>query len=269
MHLADSKIYQGHDLTGLLSPKFYSKTGLTSGRLEQWISGHPGYDLYGINGQPYVSYTAFNTIEQAERSHGLPFEKGIRALCAEIGLDLPAEFGRQTNSNAFYCNYWCGTREFWQKWTRDVLIPIRTLRDSGSELARELFAPTSYASPTPVFLITFIYERLLGLYLASNKSIPFLGYPWKLEEILGLPYQPRLKDYLKEVGAWVDGLDRSGGWTSADRERLVSLYTSRLRPGHDGSDALNFDLPKSLAGGPAGFVESGDTTQRQDRRPRP
>ncbi len=247
LHLADARAFERHDLTGLLSPKFYSKTGLSSTRLTRWIGENPGYDLYGINGQPFVLYQAYNTIEQAAGCHGPDFEVKLRNLCAEIGLDLPTDFGRQNNLNALFCNYWCGTREFWTRWNRDVLKPLARVREQGSDLARGLFSATSYASPTSVFLITFIYERLLSLYLASNKTIRYLAYPWKLQEIIDLPYHPRLKEYLIDVGPWVDELDRIGHWTAADRLRLRSLCASRIRPSYtaNGFDPLNFDLPSS------------------------
>ena len=95
-HICESRLFDRHDLTGLFSPKFFSKTGLNSRQVMDWIGENPGHELYCIDGRPFAPYTFYNNMERAVRSHPPDFEGRMRRLCSAIGFDLPAELGRQT-----------------------------------------------------------------------------------------------------------------------------------------------------------------------------
>src|SRR5438552_1426383 len=112
-HFADRKIHSRHRLTGLLSAKFFSKTKLRSRQVYDWIAENPGYELYLINGLPYIPYANYNIIERGQLQHQPAFEVRMRALCREIGLKIPEEFPRQTNANLCACNYWIASSGFW------------------------------------------------------------------------------------------------------------------------------------------------------------
>lgn len=266
-----SALFERSGLTGVLSPKFFAKTGLTSDDVQSWIADNPGYDLYCIDGRPFVPYAYYNAMERAERRHGPHFEQRLRSLAAEIGLELPGGSGRQTSEMAFHCNYWIGTQAFWHAWGRDVVGPIWRLRETASGIARVLFQRASYRSPTPVFLIAFIYERMLSMYLAS-RTVRHLAYPWTGAQVLRLDYQPAFRAYLEAVVPWVEETDRRLGWTNAQRVRLLSSHEEiRRQPMIEGYEAdafdpFDYDLPRCRpvlghpvlhASGPAAALQLG------------
>ena len=90
-HIADEKIYTQHQLTGLLSPKFYSKTRLDSRQVYDWISDNPGRDIYLIGGLPYVPYANYNSLERSRIVSHPAFERWARSVANEIGLEIPAK----------------------------------------------------------------------------------------------------------------------------------------------------------------------------------
>jgi hypothetical protein len=58
-HILQSRLFERHELTGLFSPKFFSKTGLTSSDVKDWINQNPGHEVYCFDGRPYVSYAFY------------------------------------------------------------------------------------------------------------------------------------------------------------------------------------------------------------------
>lgn len=134
-----------------------------------------------------------------------------------------------------------------------------------------LFQRASYLSPTPVFLIAFIYERMLSMYLAS-RAIRHLAYPWTGAQVLRLDYQPVFRAYLEAVVPWVEDTDRALGWTNTRRARLASSHAViRRQPMIEGYEAdafdpLDYDLPRCRpvlghpalhASGPAAALQPG------------
>ena len=126
--------------------------------------------------------------------------------------------------------------------------PISKLRRDNGDIAREVFARTPYRSPTPVFLIAFIYERLMSHYIRA-RGIDAAMYPFSREHILGLDYGSAMRRYLEQVIPWVDEIDRRGEWSPLERARLTEAYNAWLdqedRLAHEAStfDPANFDLP--------------------------
>jgi hypothetical protein len=250
-HIIESRVFERHRLTGIVSPKFFSKTGLTSREVKDWIHQHPGHEVYCIDGRPFVPYTSYNSVERAALTHP-GFEDGMRRVCRTIGFDLPVELGRQTNRETIHCNFWCATPGFWKRWSREIVSPILGLVQSDPLLASTVFCRTPYRSPTPVFLIVFIYERIMGYYI-KFKSIDAAMYPWTAERILDVVRISPMKEYLVKNIRWIDELDRRGHWTPDDRARLTEAYGRLLERadlrGHeaDSYDRDNFDLPARKA----------------------
>ena len=88
-HIADKKIYAKHQLTGVLSGKFFSKTKLESEQVYNWILDNPKHDIYLINGIPHVPYAGYNNVERAKIQRGDQFEMRMRTLYRRIGVELP------------------------------------------------------------------------------------------------------------------------------------------------------------------------------------
>ena len=236
----DAGLHRQHDLTGLVSPKFFSKTLLRSSHVHCWIEENPGYDLYLINARPFVPYTTFNCIDRAERAHGPNFERRFRQMCSDIGLKTPEVIGRQNHTNTVYCSYWCGTQALWERWGNEVLRPLRALQGSN-HASVDLFVRVPYPSPTPVYNIAFFYERLMSVYLQAY-DVRYLAFPWTEERILALDYHPLVREYLRSAIPWVDEIDRTNGWTQARRAELSARYEPvRRQSGVEGHEVEAFD----------------------------
>lgn len=246
-HILQSRLYEKHDYTGLFSPKFFAKTGLTAHEVKDRITKNPGHEIYCFDGRPFIAYTAYNSMERGALVHP-GFEEGVRHLCREIGFDLPVELGRQTNQQTIYASFWCATPNFWKRWEREIVFPIFALARDNSPAAAAVFRKSPYRSPTPVFLIAFIYERLMSYYI-QIKNIDAYMFPWSAERILDLPWPSPMRDYLAENMPWIDEVDRRGQWTPAERAKLTGAFNELLGreniAAHEANvfDLRDFDLP--------------------------
>jgi hypothetical protein len=120
-HIATHRIYAGHQLTGLFSAKFFSKTAMRSQEVYDWISDNPGHDIYHINGMPYVPYASYNLIERSNILHHPGFENRARSLAREVGLELPAQLPRQTNTIFAWATSGSRRRRFGKVWPKTSL----------------------------------------------------------------------------------------------------------------------------------------------------
>lgn len=245
-HIAAQNIYSRHQLTGLLSPKFFSKTNLRSQQVYGWIADNPGHDIYLINGGPFGPYSTFNSVERSTISHDPAFESWMRALCGTIGLELPEDLPRQANANRCACNYWIASPAFWENWTRDVIAPIFELMDRSKPSDR-MFAHAPYRSPTPAYNIAFIYERLIDYYV-TQKKFNAVYYPWEAQSVLSLNYHPAVRVYLEEMIPLVDRIDAVGPWSDSDKtwlqERFAALNSGDITLDTLAFDPADFDLPR-------------------------
>jgi hypothetical protein len=247
-HIAVNEICAGHQLTGLLSPKFFAKTGLRSQQVYDWISANPGHDIYLISGLPYLPYTSYNLIERSTMLHHPRFESRFRSLSCEIGLELSREFPRQTNANLCLCNYWIASTTFWEGWVRDIVAPTFELIGRRKE-TDEIFGHHKYLAPSPVYNLTVLYERLIDHYIA-RKKINALYYPWNAQSVLSMPYyMPAIRKYLETMIPQIDRIDAAGPWRASDKTWLRQQYAAVSTGGDFASetmvtDPVDFDLPR-------------------------
>ena len=244
-HILSERIYKRHNLTGMLSPKFFAKTNLSAQQVYDWIASNPGHDIYLINGTPYVPYANLNTIER-NNGQAPTFEMQMRSLCRIIGLHLPELFPRQTNSSTCSCNYWIASQTFWERWQKDVILPLNEVaeRNPGRDY---LFEIANYPAPAAVYKLTLIYERLIDHYTAHNQ-IDAIYYPWTAESVLALNYHPSIGDYLKKMVPCVDVIDAQGSWTETEkawlRERYAAVSLGFAPAETLSADPLDHDLPR-------------------------
>jgi hypothetical protein len=243
-YIASHEIYLKHELTGLVSPKFFSKTKLDAKSVHQWIADNPGRDVYLVNGAPFVPYANYNAIERNNINHSPILEQRLRLLCRDIGLSLPPRLPRQTHANLCCCSYWIASADFWKRWDREVISPIFEMigKDRG-----ELLASENYLAPAPVYRLTFLYERLIDHFIAQ-KQINSIYYRWNAKAVLSLNYHPTIRSYLEEMIPMVDRIDASGEWSEANKQWLRERYAA-IRLGFGAtetlsSDPADFDLPR-------------------------
>jgi hypothetical protein len=245
-HIAEDKLFAKHHLTGLLSPKFFSKTRLRSQHVYGWISDNPGHDIYLISGGSHVPYIHYNGVVRNQMLFSPIFEGQMRDLCRKIGFELPAEFPRQTNANRSAGSFWVASASFWENWISDVIAPICELIDHSVK-TDEIFTYARYFAPAPVYVLTFIYERLIDFYIARNK-ISAIYYPWDPHSILSLDYTPSVRTYLEVMIPLVDRIDATGRWSDSERawlqERYAAVTSTAVGQELLASDPVDYDLPK-------------------------
>lgn len=170
----------------------------------------------------------------------------MRDLCGKIGFELPAEFPRQTNANRSSCNYWMASPTFWENWIADVITPIFALID-GCKETDEIFTYARHMAPAPVYVLTFIYERMIDYYI-EQKGIDAIYYPWDARSILSLDYAPSVRAYLEVMIPLVDRIDAMGQWSNSEkawlRERSTAITSARAESEMLTTDPADYDLPK-------------------------
>ena len=106
-------LHREQRFTGLLSPKFGTKTGITGRQFIDFIRANADAEVCFVNPFAYLSYISFNVWMQGEVSHpGLT--KRAQALLDSSGVDLKiAKIARHGPNVLCYCNFWVGTERFW------------------------------------------------------------------------------------------------------------------------------------------------------------
>jgi hypothetical protein len=223
-HAARTQLYERHDLTGVFSAKFYSKTKLSSQKVFDWIADNPGHDIYLISGHPHSPYLAYNGIERAATLLNMDFETPMRALCERVGISLPPNLWRQSNRNVAYASTWVASRDFWQEWKSQVIDCFLSKDRLGAALykASRMDIDHEY-SAKPVVLAPYLYERLLSLYISTQKW-KALYYPWSGAEILGLELAPEVKRTLSRIMPVIDDLDERDAWNAENRDYPSQEY---------------------------------------------
>jgi hypothetical protein len=161
------------DVTGYLSWKFGTKTGITGRTFTTFIARNPGYDVYFAH--PYrVEPQAFTTIwQQAEVHHPEILGLTQRILDA-VGVRVDLATLEQPREEVLFCNYWAGTRRFWDAYMAFCEPVYRHIcegldasdrRLAWSRADREIDAP----------YVPFIMERLFSTLLALRPDIRSRG----------------------------------------------------------------------------------------------
>jgi hypothetical protein len=161
------------DVTGFLSWKFAAKTGLRGVRFLQFIELNPGYDVYYVNPCRVEPRPFTNIWQQAEVHH-----PGIIGLAQRIfdslGVTIDLASFEQPHEQVLFCNYWAGSRRFWDEYMAFCEPVYHHILDGLDEADRRLIwsrADREIDAPyTP-----FIMERLFSTLLALSPSIRALG----------------------------------------------------------------------------------------------
>lgn len=168
-------------LTGYVSWKFGDKTRLAGSSFLKFIVANPGYDVYFINPFPMQMKFFRNLWLQGEFYHPGILELSQRIFeHAGYAIDLAAEV--QTKKTALYCNYWVGSKIFWDKYMAFIAPIIEVLR--GGLGAAEKEKLHSIADRGNNFsYIAFIIERVFSTLLNHDKTIRYLAYPHSYSDI--------------------------------------------------------------------------------------
>lgn len=168
-------------LTGYVSWKFGQKTKLGGSRFIEFMLANPGYDVYFINPFPMQMKFFKNLWLQGEFYH-----PGILALSQEIirlaGYDIDLAAQTHNSRIALYCNYWVGSKKFWDQYMQFTRPIIEVLRSGLPDAQRQKLHSIA-DSGNDFSFIAFIIERLFTTLLHHDSSIHYLAYPHSYSDI--------------------------------------------------------------------------------------
>jgi hypothetical protein len=155
-------------LTGFMSWKFRQKTRMSGGQFIGFIRRNPGHDVYCINPYPKSNAIFRNVWAQGEHFH--PGLRDLARRCLDAaGLDLPLD-GEHTDAITCYCNYWVGTRPFWDlymSYAERLFDVIETRLDTDTRA--RLDARAQYDGNAS--FLPFVIERLFTTILFQHTEV--------------------------------------------------------------------------------------------------
>lgn len=154
---------------GMLSWRFYEKTGYYANLIYRMIEWNKDYDIYGLAPQYYKgNYLSF-TFE-----HHSGIEEVIRLVCARLGLEV------KEPTNVIYSNYFVAKAEIFYQYLDEIITPALdymereiwdlTNQDSGYEGNRKDLL--QYTGLEYYNMCTFVCERLFSLWI-EQKNFKF------------------------------------------------------------------------------------------------
>ena len=155
---------------GFLSPKFKSKTNLTSAQVFDFIR-QCGSDAEVILFSPSIHTGAhfLNVFEHGDAEHpGLlsTSQKLLDRINRSVNLGELVTDSR----NTVHSNYFVAKPRFWREWL-SINEQLFAIAEAGAdELGKALTSPTSYRGRSEVQMKIFIMERIATLILASDPT---------------------------------------------------------------------------------------------------
>ncbi|SDQ32733.1 hypothetical protein SAMN05443245_0931 [Paraburkholderia fungorum] len=171
-----------HNFTGLFSPKFTLKAKMSGARFLEFVQRHSNADVCFINPFPQLAYWSYNVWMQGEHAHpGL--KKAAQALLDASGVDLSIQHAaRNGPQSLLYCNFWVGSRRFWQDYVGGVLLPIADFLDANPAHAAAVAVMTDTTHTDPAPFLPFIIERLFSTYISQRADLACAAYPFDDQE---------------------------------------------------------------------------------------
>jgi hypothetical protein len=171
------------DVTGFLSWKFGVKTRVPGSVLSDLIRRQPGYDVYFMNPSRIEPRPFASIWQQAEVHH-----PGILGLAQRIfdavGVDVDLASFEQPREQVLFCNYWAGTRRFWDAYMafcEPIYHHIQTDLDESDR--RLIWARADRTIDSPY--VPFIMERLFSTLLALRPELPYLALDARAHAVRG------------------------------------------------------------------------------------
>lgn len=162
------------DVTGFVSWKFTSKTGVPGRDFLAFIDRHPGHDVYFLHPHRVEPRPFTNIWQQAEVHH-----PGIIGLAQRIfdAIGEPVDLAalEQPREQVLFCNYWAGSHGFWQAYMDLAGRVARQIREGLDEADRRLaWSRADRLIDAPY--VPFIMERLFSTLLATRAGIRFCAW---------------------------------------------------------------------------------------------
>jgi len=161
------------DVTGFLSWKFGAKTGIAGRAFVEFVERHPGHDVYFVNPHRVEPRPFTGIWQQAEVHH--PGIIGLsQRIFDQLGVAVDLATLEQPREQVLFCNYWAGTRRFWDEYMA-FCEPVHRQILSGLDAADRAFAWSRADREIDAPYVPFIMERLFSTFLAMRPDLRSRG----------------------------------------------------------------------------------------------
>jgi hypothetical protein len=239
-------LHRNGGLTGLFSPKFGVKSGISGETFIEFAQSQAGADVVIVNAQPQHAFMAYNVWQNGEVVHpGLVHRS--QSLLDAVGIDwhLDAQ-GRHGPEILCYSNFWVADEAFWDAYVGGILVPIAQYIETypTAPVVRAIMEPTRHL--TAAVLLPFMIERLFTTYLALHPNwrvAPLLLDPKDrctspIEEMIVAFTYPRIELALQE-GFSNELIELLGFLQIVRREYNEVYFKDRVHP-YTGDVILDF-----------------------------
>jgi hypothetical protein len=225
-------LHREYPVTGLLSPKFTAKTGISGQIFNEFIADNPGYDVWFINPYPHYFYLSFNIWEHGETWYPGLCDRASKVFAAAgVTTDL-SKFPRSTKQTLLFSDIWAGTAEFW-----DRFMGFVSAMSAHAETIGSVFDVVPYEDGHAVYF-PFIFERLFTTFLVMHPDIKARYANFQTAHILDMTGKADTL-LIREWGAMIDKWDRTGSYTDDQRAIFRGIQKLSILGMHNSNpDAL-------------------------------
>jgi hypothetical protein len=166
------KLWERHYVSGLLSPQFTRKTGISPNEAELFIRERPKHDIYLFHPYPRELRIQNHFLELAELEHPGISDAIQYVWRTVLGrnrpiLDLPSK-----QHFCCHCNYIAATPRFWSKYSLFVISFMELLRsEEGAFLRKSAPYTLTRTKDTELPIAVFVFERALSHFLCEGFRI--------------------------------------------------------------------------------------------------
>ncbi len=168
-HFCHQRIWEQHSLSGLFSPRFTQKTGITGTQLQEFVDNNPGYNAYLFHPYPRELQIQNTFLDLAELEHPGITSALDRVWQLVLGRQRPTLQLPQQQHICCHCNYILATQYFWQAYSQFVLGFVGLLRKPQGAF---LLQPTPYTlsktNDSQLPIAVFAFERALSHFIAEQ-----------------------------------------------------------------------------------------------------
>lgn len=227
-------MFTGADYTGLLSPKFPLKSGLSFDQVVSYVQQNPGHDVYLFDAGPHYRYYSFNLFERVEDA--MPgFKAKFTECLGQVGETVDfAALGRGLPNNTVIGNGWIGNAKFWREVVGDGVRLIETLR-ARRNVWRILCEPLIFNGQIYPFLPGLL-ELFVPYWLMTRDGISVNAYPYDKDYVLARCVRPLEKPLVAGFYELFNRWDEAGPWSSDKRQFIGDIsraFFRQLRSAND------------------------------------
>jgi hypothetical protein len=170
-HFAANKTFLSYEFSGLLSPKFLQKMGISKRQCLMFLQQHQKADVFLFHPFPLELSVANTYLDLAELEHP-GITEGLELLWSKLfKRRLPHVSADRDRDLCCHCNYFVASQRFWAHYSEFVLAFMQFLQSKhGKNLLRKTRYNLSVSGEEQLPLCVFVFERALTMFLKDNCS---------------------------------------------------------------------------------------------------